>query len=725
MMRDRPRPEDDFPLPFPDPPSEPPDPIVLELAIEAPAHGSTVSGRSNGATFTVSGTASVPSGGGTVAAVEISFGGGDFVPANADAPGFARWSRAFTAASAGGVSIVVRAWHSSGLTKQAQVDVAVEITADPPAPDTVAPTLTITAPLTGEVIVGEGQHEKTVTVAGTASDGNGFGVAEVQVLVDGVPAAVEALAPDWSRWKAEVELVGLGPHVVSAIAIDAVGLRMEVSRTLRLLAERPTRPLAERLFLVEKCRLSTFLGAYGAGRTIRTVCLLPGQRDTISVKTYKRTSEAETSASSILDSYTKESEEDFESTLSREQSSKQASDESLKWDVKGQGQANWGVGSASLTAGASGGTNGSREELSKNIATAVRTHAAKASAKREIDIRSSREVKTEAGEEHSTQTEIENINVSRTLNFTFRQMNQEFISLLHLVDVRIGYLRIDRVEGTHYTLEPGAAPFVLDVAEADGGILGDAVAVPAGAGAPQLQAALDRVAKVTGAASVVELGGGTYRVELERPADLSVRPDPAAKAILRRETTRSSYREVTLSQLDGLLRQVIVPERVKEVRDEIVATLRNVFDYRDEPHAMVEEKVLTGPGGAPLPNGSYLRVPLGKTSTYVDPATGTKVTVPGLILAAMKNVMRTDGVVCDAILGHGLALDDYSLGLQQEAVKAKELENDLQRVRVAKERLALKLVEAGNAAAAGVFETVYAPGEDDDEAVAAGNGAGA
>ena len=39
--------------------------------------------------------------------------------------------------------------------------------------------------------------------------------------------------------------------------------------------------------------------------------------------------------------------------------------------------------------------------------------------------------------------EIENINVGRTLNFVFRQMNQEFITILHLVDVRVAYFNGD------------------------------------------------------------------------------------------------------------------------------------------------------------------------------------------------------------------------------------------------------------------------------------------
>ena len=45
--------------------------------------------------------------------------------------------------------------------------------------------------------------------------------------------------------------------------------------------------------------------------------------------------------------------------------------------------------------------------------------------------------------------QLENINLSRTLNFVFRQMNQAFISFVHLTDVRIGYFdgrRESRIE---------------------------------------------------------------------------------------------------------------------------------------------------------------------------------------------------------------------------------------------------------------------------------------
>ena len=39
--------------------------------------------------------------------------------------------------------------------------------------------------------------------------------------------------------------------------------------------------------------------------------------------------------------------------------------------------------------------------------------------------------------------EIENINLSRTLNFVFRQMNQKFVTMLHLTDVRVAFFNGD------------------------------------------------------------------------------------------------------------------------------------------------------------------------------------------------------------------------------------------------------------------------------------------
>ena len=145
--------------------------------------------------------------------------------------------------------------------------------------------------------------------------------------------------------------------------------------------------------------------------------------------------------------------------MADEQSNKKNYDESFQYKVGVEAKASWGWGSASVSAQVSGGTNSAREEFAKNITNAVQKHVSKASAKREIQVNTSYEVKTQTGEETSIQREISNINVGATLNFVFRQMNQEFISILHLVDIRIGYFKVDTVNGVEkYTYREATLP---------------------------------------------------------------------------------------------------------------------------------------------------------------------------------------------------------------------------------------------------------------------------
>lgn len=56
-----------------------------------------------------------------------------------------------------------------------------------------------------------------------------------------------------------------------------------------------------RLLLIEQYRLSSFLGQYGAGRTIKTFSLLPGEETKIFIRSYKATKDTALRATSILD----------------------------------------------------------------------------------------------------------------------------------------------------------------------------------------------------------------------------------------------------------------------------------------------------------------------------------------------------------------------------------------------------------------------------------------
>jgi hypothetical protein len=387
-----------------------------------------------------------------------------------------------------------------------------------------------------------------------------------------------------------------------------------------------------RLYLVEIYRLSSFLGDYGAGRTLKTFSLLPGEKTKISIKTYTKTTTDFKSASSILDSFTEESAESFEKDIRDEESDKRNEAESDEYyvDAEASGGFNILVAKADLKVrgGYKGSSNSAREQFTKKVTNATRKHSSRASAKRDVQVNTSYEVKSETGEETSIERQIENINVSRTLNFVFRQMNQEFISLFHLVDVRIGFFN-------------GFA---------------------------------------------------------------------------------ESKREVPLYELDSLLDEVMVEDAEKRnnIRQVVIGELQSVFDYNNELQDLVEEQPLIAPPGQPPL--SYLR--LRKiVSTYRGETDdeGIEINVPGIILSANKYTMRTEGVIVEALLGQGEALDDYSKSLQEEAIEAKQIANRLAVAQLEREKLAQKIVKEKDAEAAEIFSQVFPPPKTDDMKKEAGD----
>ncbi|XVH33181.1 hypothetical protein ACNS7O_16525 (plasmid) [Haloferacaceae archaeon DSL9] len=339
--------------------------------------------------------------------------------------------------------------------------------------------------------------------------------------------------------------------------------------------------------LVETYRLASYLGSYGAGRVIKTFSLLPGERTTISVKTFRKSERERKQASSILDSFTEESATDFERTIENEQSDKETYEKSFEYHSEAEANASWGWGKARVKGGVAGGTNAAREEFAKNSTTATDKHAQKASAKREVEVDTSYESRETEEEETSTEREVENINLSRTLNFVFRQMNQEFVTISSLVDVRVAFFN-------------GFA---------------------------------------------------------------------------------ESRREVTLPELDALLETYVKREHRDRVRADIRGSLGNILDYQGRIHDdFIEEREIDA-------DNRYLRVRSEKTSTYSDPITGTEIAVPGIIVSATKNSMRTDGIFVEALLGTSGALDQYAEQLQ--ALEVARGEAELAKEKATAERLAL------------------------------------
>lgn len=409
---------------------------------------------------------------------------------------------------------------------------------------------------------------------------------------------------------ADMERVGMKLNIYKSLYGNYTYNYIPVTET-----EQPQKISPARIYLVEMYRLSSFLGDYGAGKVVKTFTLLPGEKTKISIKSFTKSTETKKESSSILDSFMEESADEFEDSISTEQSSKEEYQKSFKYHAEAEASASWGWGSAKISGGVEGATNSAREEFAKTTTSALQKHASKASAKRDVQVNAEYEIKTETGEETSIEREIENINLSRTLNFVFRQMNQEFISILHLVDVRVSFW--NGYEG-------------------------------------------------------------------------------------------AKRREVPLYELDSLLDEVIVQDsetgnidstKKAEVRNTVINALKNIHDYKGN---LVTDFIDEEP---------YLRVNSERDlQTYDDPLSERKpIEVHGIILSVSKNVLRTEGVIVESLLGEGIALDDYATRLQELEVKNREAE--VSRLKAEAERASLinRLVQENDIERAKILADLTCP----------------
>ncbi|WP_159074410.1 hypothetical protein [Streptomyces dioscori] len=367
-----------------------------------------------------------------------------------------------------------------------------------------------------------------------------------------------------------------------------------------------------RLLLVETYQLTSVPLSYGPGRVIKTFTLLPGERTTMRVSSYRRSSQSIQSTSSVLDSTSDESEREFEQAVTAEQGNSAESSKSFEYNAQASASAKgswgWGSASASVSGGISGSNSSARQEFAKNLTSAVGKNAARASARREVTVDTSMDMKLEEGEESAVERTIENINTSRTLNFLFRQMNQEYAAVLHLVDVRVAFF----------------------------------------------------------------------------------------------SGHSESREEVPLAELDSLLDRVLNVPRTAEVRRQILDLVGATRDLTGNTHpGFVRTQAPDGTELAPAVDPTY-------TSDYTTPD-GRTITLPGIVTAAERHVMRTDGVTVDAFLGEGQGLDAYSTGLQEQALRAQAADNLLKEREADRLQIALEIARDGDQKRAEAFRTLFMP----------------
>ena len=210
--------------------------------------------------------------------------------------------------------------------------------------------------------------------------------------------------------------------------------------------KRPSKPRPS-IYMVMKMRMASYLGDYGAGQTLSTFSLLPGEKTVIEIRDYRHNETTRSTSESVLDSYSESAMDDLQTTV--ETSSSVNSDasetdvDSMAAATSAEGGVNmliWNVGGDASASASS--VNTTSQSLSQQVSTlnnAVSHHVQTADTQRQVEINTD-VTSTEISETEQTTTRtLENINRSRVLNFVFRQLLQEYFTITYLDDVSFVY----------------------------------------------------------------------------------------------------------------------------------------------------------------------------------------------------------------------------------------------------------------------------------------------
>jgi hypothetical protein len=396
-----------------------------------------------------------------------------------------------------------------------------------------------------------------------------------------------------------------------------------------------------------RIEVSTYLGDYGAGKTVNTFSLLPGEKTNITIRSYRNEVTTRTRSQNILDSFTQESAADIERLFEEEQAQNNARSNSVfdsesretestrtsAYTASANVNANF-LGKVKIGVNASGSSSGSsafvdrqsfnnsrtlNEEVRNNVRAmnkAVQRHVDKSASSRQVEVNSTTSTTVTTTNETVTVREIENVNLSRVLNFAVRQMNQEHVAITYISDVSFVYTN-GYPENTMVT------------------------------GVPDLGRILEKM--IT---------------------------DPAKR---------------------------------RQIRKDIFDQLSNIFDYEGNRQSLIERRIeeinnyVTMPTevAPPLGDGAtavlrghdvYMRMRKIESNFTIRPNFVVK--VPGIILDVNRYVLPTDSVIVDALLGRGEALDCYNREAQMATVAQQKIETYKQFIEAQKHKAMLDAINA-------------------------------
>lgn len=181
----------------------------------------------------------------------------------------------------------------------------------------------------------------------------------------------------------------------------------------------------------------SFGGALGQGNVIKTHSLFPGEKAVLTIESFSKEASSYVLTSSVLDSTSNEAENSLAREVGATNSWNKESSRTSSFSVGIEAKASWGTGSAGGSANYSGSASDLSKSASSSLEKAVRNQANKVSNNRSVKIDTTSTRTTESSLRQSVVRTIENINVSRPLNFVFRQLTQEILTLFTTRDIRV------------------------------------------------------------------------------------------------------------------------------------------------------------------------------------------------------------------------------------------------------------------------------------------------
>lgn len=380
--------------------------------------------------------------------------------------------------------------------------------------------------------------------------------------------------------------------------------RLNGRATITKYVAKPPVPVP-RLIVIEEYTTTSYLGNYGAGRTLKTFSLFPGERTTISIRTYKDRVTSKESSQNVLDSFSDASATALDTLMQQEQgniesttatsggagtsftTSTDSHNSQKSFGISGGlnlGPLSIGGGygkSVSDVSTSSGGMSSSydynntavRESNVNTLSSALNKHVQETNAMRQIDVNTSTSDVSASGEEESTIREIGNINLNHTLNIAWRQLLQEYTVITYLSNLKFAYTN-------------GYA---------------------------------------------------------------------------------ESYTVVDLSNLPNMLMDILDdtdPTVINKVLCKLLQPYCNVMNYNDDFLQFVEKKTipltncLDIDGCTPQGEEFIYRIKKDLEDSYTDGV--IDVTVKGVILKVQKQTLQTSSLIADALLGRGEALDCFN-----------------------------------------------------------------